>query len=168
MISFTAQRVFSALPLIALAGAGVPFMGSAPATAKANAGTLTCTVSPSDLQSDIAAKATLSCRFDAIAGPSAKLTGVVKRFGVHTERITKLVLVWSVVAPKTDVPIDDLAGKYMGSVEGRPLSSSTAVPRGLMGGRHQKIELRPLTRNPDMPDGWGLSILELELSAVKA
>ena len=73
-------RMFlSVLPLIAIAGASASFMGAAPAMAKANAGTLTCTVSPSQLQSDIAAKANLSCRFDPIAGPKAKLTGTVNR-----------------------------------------------------------------------------------------
>lgn len=168
MMKSTARMFLSVLPLIAISGASMPFMGAVPAMAKANAGTLTCTVSPSQLQSHMAAKATLSCRFDAIAGPRAKITGVVKRFGVREERNTKLVLVWSVVAPKTDVAIDDLAGKYKGSVQGGPVSSASPTRGGLTGGRNKEIELRPLTSDPNVPDGWGLSILELELSAVKA
>ena len=164
MMRSSARTFLSVLSLMASAF----FMGAAPAMAKANAGTLTCTVSPSQLQSDIAAKANLSCRFDPIAGPKAKLTGTVKRLGVREERNTKLGLVWSVVAPKTDVSIDDLAGKYKGAVQGSPSTSAWAARGGLLGGRNEEIKLRPLTSDPNVPDGWGVSILELELSAVKA
>lgn len=135
--------------------------------ANANAGTLTCTLAPSDADPRLTANSELSCHFDAIAGTDADFKGVVKRLGTDEERDAKIVLVWSVLAPTTDVGMEALEGRYIGSLEGQ---GSELLPdnTGLIGGRDNNIHLKPLTRNPDVPGGWGVSVLELQRAAIKA
>lgn len=134
----------------------------------ANAGTLTCTLMPAgELPDKIPEDATaLSCSFDAITGPGGNFHGIIKRIGTDEESDAKIVLVWSVLAPKPDVELKDLEGQYMGTLEQSPPVDG-ATP-GLRGGANDTIELRPLTEPPDAASSAAISVLELALQSTKA
>jgi hypothetical protein len=68
----------------------------------------------------------------------------------------KYVLMWSVLAPKTDLDANDLVGKYRETRPGR-----------LVGGKGGKIVLTPAT-NPSRTRDAGIMILELRLDPVQA
>ncbi len=169
----TAIRKIPAIGLAALVSAVMTFppptkaAEDRPPAAIANAGTLTCTLAPSNDDPIIATDAELSCRFDSISGQDAEFTGVVKRLGADEERDAKIVMVWSVLAPKTGIDSKQLEGRYLGSLGGRQgpeLPDNT----GLIGGADNSIELKPLTDEPDVTDSWGISVLELKIAAVRA
>ena len=79
------------------------------AAAGVNAGTLTCSLSPSQVEPPEPATAGVSCTFKPVIGVNARFDGVIKRFGVTDERDAKIVLVWSVVAPDAKIPAENLA-----------------------------------------------------------
>jgi hypothetical protein len=134
----------------------------------ANAGTLTCTLMPAEnLPEKIPDGATaLSCSFEAISGPGGDFDGIIKRIGTDQESDAKIVLVWSVLAPKPDVKLKDLEGQYIGSLEQSP--PVEGVSPGLRGGANDAIELRPLNAAPDSTNPAAISVLELALKSTKA
>lgn len=159
---------FATVVSLALAGGGGSLLAQDALPPAANAGTLTCTLQPAeDLPKKIPEDATaLSCNFDAITGPGGDFHGLIKRIGTDQETKAKVVLVWSVLAPKPDVELKDLEGRYIGSVE--PSPPVEGVTPGLRGGANDTIELRPLTQPPDAANSAAISILELALKSTKA
>ncbi len=139
-----------------------------PATAAVNAGTLTCTLAPSLVDPPEPASASVSCTFKPIIGVDARFEGVIERFGVADPRDAKIVLVWSVVAPEAKLPIESLEGKYFGSIA---TPADTALPGApettLIGGMDKSVQLRPLTPDPNVAPGNGVTVLELKLARMR-
>jgi hypothetical protein len=129
----------------------------------ANAGTLTCTLDPGTKE-PFGVERQLSCNFEPLAGPKASFAGVVKRFGAESPRQAKIVLVWSVRAPSTEIPLKQLEGRYVGKL-GPAAPDQEPV---LIGGKGGKISLQALTIDPKLGANAAVSVLELELKAIKA
>jgi hypothetical protein len=148
-------------------------MTAAPAVAQgqkapiANAGTLTCLVAPEDAASK---QQNLSCTLERNVGPPAQFSGTVKTFGTAAPKDGKIVLIWSVLAPKSDIEVADLSGRYVGAVEGGAQSRDRTQPKsgGLVGGANGAIRLVPLKAGPSDATNIAGSILDLELSTMKA
>jgi Protein of unknown function (DUF992) len=138
------------LSVLILAAACTCFPVSGRAAAAVHIGTLTCTLGPSDRVHALAAKAKLSCHFDATAGTDTDFTGAVKRLGVRQDRSSKFVLVWSVYTQSNDFASADLQGQYVGSLDAK-VAPFVPGRAGLVGGRGKTITLKPLTREPNIP-----------------
>lgn len=130
-------------------------------------GTLTCSLSPSDTGPVLTATSQLSCHFEnSTSGRDANFTGRVKRLGVDRQRLAKFVLVWAVHTDQQDFKYGDLEGDYAGSLE--PEGTLAEPANGLVGGNNKSIQLSPITEDPAIPQGWGISFMTLELSPLKA
>ena len=139
-------------------------VGAAPAQQPlANAGTLTCTLDPGTKE-PFGVERQLSCSFEPVVGPKAKFAGVVKRLAAENPSQAKIVLVWSVRAPSTEIPLKQLEGPYVGKLG----PAAPGQPPVLIGGRSGKISLQALTVDPKLGANAAVSILELELKAMKA
>jgi hypothetical protein len=128
-----------------------------------NLGTLTCAVDPATEQS-FGVERELSCTFEPLVGPKVDLVGVVKRLGAEVGGQEKIVLVWSVLGPKLDTPLKQLEGRYLGTLD----AERDDAEAGLLGGANANIRLKPLTLDPALGANAALSVLELELAAMKA
>jgi hypothetical protein len=106
----------------------------------------------------------LSCSFERVTGVKAYFVGAVKRLGADVPGKSKIVLIWSVLAPTQDTPISALEGRYVGNLDAERGSGA----RGLIGGAKSQIELKPLTIAPELGSNAALSVLELELAAMRA
>lgn len=130
-------------------------------TATGNLGTLICTLDPGTREQN-AVERQISCNFNPVSGPNAKFKGIVKRVGAKIPGQRKIVLAWSVVGP-TNGSSEQLEGRYVGALESKP-----SMPAGLTGGRNGQITLRPLAANPSIGDNAAVSIMELDLSGMRA
>ena len=75
------------------------------------------------------------------------------------------MLVWSVLGPSVDTPVKQLEGRYLGSLASERDEDDAA---GLVGGANANIRLKPLTLDPQLGTNAALSVLELELAAMRA
>jgi len=136
----------------------------------ANAGTLTCTLAPSDKVLEKArSEATVSCHFVSISGEDFDLSGRIVRLAAEAERSAKIVISWSVVAPNSDIAPEVLSGRFTGKLlDAGSANSESKSPEGTLYGADQSgIELRPLDNDPaTLPDA-GLTVLELDIVTVK-
>ncbi len=168
------SAVLLGLTLVSANGATLP------ASAAANAGTLTCSLSPSQVDPPEPATANVSCTFKPVLGVDARFDGVVKRFGVTDERDAKIVLVWSVVAPEAKIGAENLEGEYVGSITKPgdvtspgspgppdPLDPLDRPETTLIGGKDNAVQLRPLTPDPNISTGSGVSVLELKIAKIR-
>lgn len=161
------MRALRRTTLIALCSCGLAASMAVADQAKPRVGTLTCSLSPSETQPVLAATAQLSCHFEnSTTGRDADFTGRVKRLGVEREREAKFVLVWAVHSDQPDFKHGDLEGDYAGSLE--PEGTLDEPANGLVGGSDRSIQLSPITNDPDIPEGWGISFMALELKPLKA
>lgn len=128
----------------------------------ANLGTLSCTLDPGTAK-PFGVERELSCSFDPVVGVKANFVGIVKRLGAQSPGQRKIVLVWSVLAPSMETSLSDLEGRYVGDLDAERRDGA----HGLIGGTEGKIELKPLTVNPGLGENAALSVLELELAAMK-
>jgi hypothetical protein len=129
----------------------------------ANAGTLTCTLDPGTKE-PFGVERQLYCSFDPVVGPKANFAGAVKRLAAKSPGQAKIVLVWSVRAPSTEIPLKQLEGRYVGKLG--PAAPDQAPV--LIGGKSGKISLQALTIDPKLGANAAVSVLELELKAMKA
>jgi hypothetical protein len=126
-------------------------------------GTLSCTLDPADVR-PFGVERDLSCSFDPVVGANADFVGTVKRLGADVADQGKIVLVWSVLAPRQDTALSQLEGRYVGDLD----AERGMGAHGLVGGSKSQIELKPLTIDPQLGSNAALSVLELELKAMKA
>jgi len=129
-----------------------------------NVGTLTCTLDPATKE-PFGVERELSCSFEPLVGPKADFVGVVKRLGAEAPGKAKIVLVWSVHAPSMETSLNELEGRYLGDLSAERSHGDTP---GLVGGGKSNITLRPLTIDPSIGKNAAISVLELELVAMKA
>lgn len=137
----------------------------------ANAGTLTCTLAPTEATpKSPSTTAFVSCRFNAISGSGFSLDGRIMRFSAVSDRRAKVVVSWSVMAPTADIAPEVLSGRYTGLLSGdEPAPAHARSAKGtLFRNGNEGIELRLLREpgNDDLPSA-GLTVLELELASVK-
>jgi hypothetical protein len=130
----------------------------------ANIGTLTCIVDPATAD-PTAVERRLSCTLARTAGTKAQFTGVVRRLDADTSRQSKIVLAWSVMGPSLDTPLQDLEGRYVGELGAKGNPGGVV---GMIGGNNSTIRLRPLTLDPTVGANIAVTVLELELSSIKA
>lgn len=151
-----------------LAASFLAFVGSAAsqgAEPLANAGKLTCTIEPT--ASSGAETHDLSCRFEPIGGVERNYQGSLKWGQKEPPNNRSIVMVWTVLAPETEVPAGSLAGKYRTGLSDEP-GMSAMKAGALRRDSAYPIELRALTsvgagaNNGDMS-----AVIELELRGVK-
>jgi hypothetical protein len=133
----------------------------------ANAGTLTCLLTPEGAASG---SQNLSCTLERASGPTAQFSGMVKSIGDNAPEGGKIVLAWSVMAPRSDIDAADLAGRYVGAIGAgkKPDGEAGPISGGLVGGANGSIRLVPLKVGPSVGTNVAASILHLELSTMKA
>ena len=84
--------------------------------------------------------------------------------GAESAGQAKIVLVWSVRAPSTEIPLEQLEGPYVGKLG----PAAPDRPPVLIGGRSGRILVEALTMNPTLGANAAVSVLELELKAMKS
>jgi len=147
---------------------GLCFASAAAYTSQplANAGKLTCTMAPLPNGAPIDTPRDLSCRFQPIAGQPAALTGQIKRSSGAPLSETPIVLVWTVLAQKSDVPPKNLSGRYLSVLSPTGSTSAAKVP-SLRRKATAPIELRAQTPLPN-DESRQIIVLELELRGLRA
>jgi hypothetical protein len=146
---------------IALRAAGVLLAAGTTAAAAqpAPVGTLTCTSMPSKERA--AADAVLSCSFEGASGTKFQYAGALLRRGVATTPPGKRVYFWSVLGEREISSGADLAGRFVG-----PTGGESAGILSL--GRDASIVLKPPVNTSQLGDNSAISVLELNLKAVRA
>lgn len=86
----------------------------------------------------------------------------MKRVGAVDPGQRKVVIAWSVVGP-AGASAEQLEGRYVGSLEQQRASAA-----GLVGGKNGDIRLQPLAVAPDVGENAAVSIIDLELSGMRA
>ncbi|MBT3070859.1 DUF992 domain-containing protein [Rhodomicrobium sp. Az07] len=132
---------------------------TAAAAQPAPVGTLTCTSMPSKERA--AAEAVLSCSFEGASGTKFQYSGALLRQGDATAPPGKRVYVWSVQGEREISSGGDLAGRYVGRTGGE---SAGILSRG----RDASIVLKPPVNTSQLGDNSAISVLELNLKAVRA
>lgn len=150
--SLMAIALASSIAIPASAGAQEPV---------GNLGTLICFMNPGTKQ-ETGVRRPLSCSFEPITGPKVSFTGIANRVRAEVPSQAKAVVAWSVLGP-TEGGAEQLQGRYVGSLE-----KEESGPGGLVGGKDGKIRLRPLATAPTLGENATLSILELDLSGMRA
>lgn len=119
-------------------------------------GTLTCTSMPSGAEkrsSGAIDTASLNCAFKAAAsGHEERYSGTISEADARIDLDAKVVLVWSVLAPKDDARFEPglLAQKYVIGSKGASVPSR--APGVLVGQTHKEIMLQQVTTDPAAGD----------------
>ncbi len=136
------------------AALGAAMMATAPAhAAGVKVGTLTCDVE-AGWGYVLGSQKDLSCVFkSATTNQVSHYTGDITKLGVDIGYTNAGVLIWTVIAPSSDMQPDALEGKYAGATAG-----ATAVVGGnlnvMIGGLDKSVTLQPLS----VEGNTGLSI----------
>lgn len=144
------------IPCLALS-AGSPIQASQHLTA----GVLTCTVEPEDRR-----VRPLACSFHPSAGgPDARFTGAIARVGLEPQIESNRVLVWMVIGP-AGLEAEDIEGRF---VRKNPPGAVVAkkYKEGLVGGSDDTIALVPPSGREQIPGNAALTVIELDLKALK-
>lgn len=147
------------------AAAAVALCGGAAQADSVKVGTLSCHVSPG-WGFLIASSRELRCDFQPSSGPAEHYRGTVSKFGLDIGYTTGGMLVWDVVAPRTDLEPGALAGDYAGATA----SVSAGVGFGanaLIGGIEHSVTLQPLSMegNTGLNLAAGLGAIDLRYDA---
>lgn len=127
------------------AALGAAMLAAAPANAAGvKVGTLTCDVE-AGWGLVLGSQKDLSCVFkSATNGTVASYTGDITKLGIDIGYTNAGVMIWTVVAPSSDMRADALEGDYAGATAG-----ATAVVGGnlnlMVGGLDKSITLQPLS-----------------------
>jgi hypothetical protein len=127
------------------AALGAAMLATAPAhAAGVKVGTLTCDVE-AGWGYVLGSQKDLSCVFkSATTNQVSYYTGDITKLGVDIGYTNAGVLVWTVIAPSSDMQPDALEGKYAGATAG-----ATAIVGGnlnvMIGGLDKSVTLQPLS-----------------------
>src|SRR5271166_859889 len=133
------EKVGLAVSSLALA-VGVLAFGS---PARAQVGTLTCNVA-SGWGFVFGSSRALRCNFASASGRTEHYAGSIQRFGVDIGFTQAGVLIWTVLAPTSNLAPGALAGNFVGATG----SATVGVGAGanvLVGGSNRTISLQPLS-----------------------
>lgn len=106
-------------------------------------GTLSCDVS-SGWGLILGSSRDLSCAYSPRPGVTEYYAGKIRKFGVDIGYVSDAVMVWSVIAPTSDLAPGALAGGYVGATA----SASVGVGVGanvLVGGFEKSVTLQPVS-----------------------
>lgn len=141
------KRTMATILTVAAAGAlmAAPVAGLAPqaqAQSRVEVGTLTCTVE-GGAGFIIGSTKNLSCELQR-TGTNERYAGTINKFGLDVGATQKTVIVWTVLAPKADVPSGALKGSY-GGVSAEATVGAGIGANALIGGFEKSIVLQPLS-----------------------
>ena len=127
-------------------------------------GTLTCNVS-SGWGFIVGSSRGLSCAYSLRPGVTEYYSGHIQKLGVDIGYVSNAVMVWSVIAPTSDLAPSALAGSYVGATA----SASLGVGVGanvLVGGFEKSVTLQPVsiegTQGLNVAGGIGAISLRVE------
>jgi uncharacterized protein DUF992 len=106
-------------------------------------GTLTCNVS-SGWGFIFGSSRDLRCSYSPRPGVTEHYAGTIQKFGVDIGYVSNAVMVWSVIAPTSDVAPSALSGQYVGATA----SATVGVGVGanvLVGGFEKSVTLQPVS-----------------------
>lgn len=131
-----------ALIALCASAAAAPFAAAAE-PAKLVAGTITCK-GKGTVGFIIGSKQKLACTFKTAGGKSMDYTASINKWGLDIGATGENVIVWTVLASTTDLPVGALAGKYAG------VSADASLGLGaganiLIGGSKNAVTLQPLS-----------------------
>ncbi len=132
------------IPTIAAAAMGAAMMAAPAHAAGVKVGTLTCDVE-AGWGLVLGSQKDLTCSFkSATTGQVSHYTGDITKLGIDVGYTNAGVMVWTVIAPSTDMQPDALEGDYAGASVG-----ATAVVGGnlnaMLGGLDKSITLQPFS-----------------------
>lgn len=141
------KRTMATFLTAAAAGAliAAPLVSLAPqaqAQSHVEIGTLTCTVE-GGAGFIVGSTKNLSCDFQR-SGANERYAGTINKFGLDIGATQKTVIVWTVLAPKADVPTGALKGNY-GGVSAEATVGAGIGANALIGGFDKSIVLQPLS-----------------------
>lgn len=140
--------------LFLVAAIGVTYAGS-----RQGVGTLTCTVEPSPGRQQ-----ELGCRYQSHAGATARFRGHITRLGANKQIEANRVLVWSILGPPS-LDSADLDGRFRSKPRWRARDNDPG--QRLVGGLGDSIALIPPSGRQQIPGNAAITVLELNLSALK-
>lgn len=111
-------------------------------TAGLNAGILTCQVD-SGWGFVFGSSRSLKCYYSK-PGHTERYVGRISKFGVDVGYLSGAVIVWSVIAPSSDLAPGTLAGNY-GGVTGSATVEIGAGANVLVGGSNRSVMLQPVS-----------------------
>lgn len=125
-----------------LAAPMAPLAPKAKAQSHIEIGTLTCTVE-GGAGFIVGSTKNLNCDFQGIDA-NERYAGTINKFGLDIGETRKTIIVWSVLAPKGDVPTGALTGTY-GGVSAEATVGAGIGANALIGGFGKSIVLQPLS-----------------------
>jgi len=155
------KKTFSAAVVLGMLAAAPSFAQQAGVAA----GLLTCQVA-SGWGFVFGSSKNLKCTYSPKPGEQEHYTGSIRKFGVDIGYSQAAVIVWTVLAPSTDVGKGALAGTYIGATA----SVSAGVGVGanvLVGGSKKSISLQPLSieGNTGLNVAGGIGAIALKAEA---
>lgn len=148
---------------ILMAAPMVSFAPQAQAQSRVEIGTLTCTVE-GGAGFIVGSTKNLSCDFRG-TGATERYAGTINKFGLDIGATQKTVIVWSVLAPKTDIPSGALKGNY-GGVSAEATVGAGVGANALIGGFGTSIVLQPLSVQAQQGLNLAVGISSLTLRPV--
>jgi hypothetical protein len=103
----------------------------------------------------------LECKFEGINGLKEPYHGAITKFGIDIGFTGSSYMVWTVLAPSSNVPEGALAGNY-GGVSAEATVGLGVGANALLGGFHQSIALQPLSGQ--VQEGLNIAVGISELS----
>jgi hypothetical protein len=158
------RKILAAMFALPLAAA--PFAGDAAAQSSGvNVGVLTCSVE-GGASFVFGSSRSLRCVLERSGGGKERYVGEIDKFGVDIGVTGNAVLVWTVVAPTSDVDATALSGNYAGVAA----DASIGVGGGanvLVGGSNRQISLQPLSVQAQTGLNAALTVASVKLKHVK-
>jgi Protein of unknown function (DUF992) len=103
----------------------------------------------------------IECKFEGINGLKEPYHGAITKFGVDIGFTGSSYLVWTVLAPSSNVPEGALAGNY-GGVSAEATVGLGVGANALLGGFQQSIALQPISGQ--VQEGLNIAVGISELS----
>jgi hypothetical protein len=103
----------------------------------------------------------LECKFEGINGLNEPYHGAITKFGIDIGFTGSSYMVWTVLAPSSNVPEGALAGNY-GGVSAEATVGLGVGANALLGGFQQSIALQPLSGQ--VQEGLNIAVGISELS----
>ncbi|MBV9862974.1 MAG: DUF992 domain-containing protein [Alphaproteobacteria bacterium] len=132
-----------AASMTAMLAAAPALTSTAQAQAGVQVGTLTCSVS-SGWGFVFGSSRGLNCTFAGPGGYYEHYTGTISKFGVDIGYTQGGVILWSVVAPTTQLAPGSLAGSYVGGTASATVGVGVGA-NALVGGSGNSIALQPVS-----------------------
>jgi hypothetical protein len=104
----------------------------------------------------------LDCVFEGISGGKDRYVGAINKYGLDLGFTGSSLIVWTVLAPSSDVPEGALAGNY-GGVSAEATVGLGVGANALVGGSAQSIALQPLSVQGQQGLNVAVGIAELQL-----